>query len=225
MRLIDFFIPLITKVLRLTGDEATAASQVYQDIRSEFETAIRKAETSARQAGFDPADVQSAKFAVAAFVDESILLSSWEGKDEWSIQPFGRLFFNTGNAGVEFFTRLQELPAGKRQVREVFGLCLALGFKGRYYDEEQAPELQKAAFENLEAIFGRPVKNLDMGVLRIFPEAYPNSQTRRRARLWRSLNPLNLILFFAPVILYLTLYVMYRFYLGKTILDFFSPSV
>ncbi|MFH1139979.1 MAG: DotU family type IV/VI secretion system protein [Pseudomonadota bacterium] len=224
MRLIDFFIPMIFQAMQLVGNKAPAA-QAYREVRDDLEAKLGQAEARARRAGFDPGDVQAAKFAVSAFLDETVLLSSWDGRDEWSVLPLCRFFFDTGKAGVEFFSMIEALPAGKRQVREVFGLCLALGFKGRYYDDRQAADLDKVISANLREIFGRPVDRMNLGTLRLFPEAYQGARSAGRGRLWRSLNPFNILIFLTPPILYLTLYVIYRFYLGKTILDFFRPLV
>ena len=81
------------------------------------------------------ADVQEAEFCLVAFLDEAILGTSWHGRDAWSAEPLQLTHYDRYDAGEQFFTRLKALldEGGTRTaVMEVYYLCLALGFKGRY---------------------------------------------------------------------------------------------
>lgn len=79
--------------------------------------------------------VQQAKYALAAFLDELVLSSSWPGRNQWMGTPLQLEFFGEHLAGEGFFKRLNELrqnPQENIQVLEVYYVCLQLGFEGMY---------------------------------------------------------------------------------------------
>lgn len=86
----------------------------------------------ARETNIDSEDVRDARFALAALLDEMIIAS---GLQSWQANPLAVEYFNTWVAGDEFFKKIEELRSRahtKAGVLEVYYLCLALGFKGRY---------------------------------------------------------------------------------------------
>ncbi|MGC4068826.1 MAG: DotU family type IV/VI secretion system protein [Polyangiaceae bacterium] len=87
-----------------------------------------------RQVGISDVDFRDATYAIAAFMDEQIMRSSWSGKTAWMSQPLQLTYFNENTAGEGFFNRLHALAstAGKEHLVEIYYLCLALGFRGRY---------------------------------------------------------------------------------------------
>jgi type VI secretion system protein ImpK len=112
-------------------------------------------ELDAREARKDPEDVSAVKYALAAFVDEMVLSSGWPGREEWADEPLQLLFFDTSLAGAGFFDRLDELRARdgtSPEVLEVYYLCLALGFRGKYGVEgaERLEALVKVLRDELE---------------------------------------------------------------------------
>jgi len=104
-------------------------------LRQKIDEQFRALETRARQADVPQEDVQQAKYAIAAFIDEMILTSSWPLKDSWSDKPLQLAYFNDFAAGEEFYNKVDALRGAKRNnVLEVYYLCLALGFRGKYVD-------------------------------------------------------------------------------------------
>lgn len=100
-----------------------------------------------------PADeVEEARFALVAWADETILRSSWSGRDDWGRDLLQLQLFRTNRAGDEFYDHLARLRGDQHHAREVYFLCLALGFEGRYAgrDAERA-ELMRQQFELLRA--------------------------------------------------------------------------
>jgi type VI secretion system protein ImpK len=87
-----------------------------------------------RQAGISEVDLRDATYAIAAFMDEQLLRSSWSGRVTWMAQPLQLTYFNENTAGEGFFQRLKALAAtaGKEHLVQVYYLCMALGFRGRY---------------------------------------------------------------------------------------------
>lgn len=86
--------------------------------------------------------VKAVKFALAAFVDETIMTTNSALREEWEKFPLQLEYFGEHLAGVKFFERLDELlkqVETDTDVVEIYYLCLLLGFKGKYkvYMEDQ----------------------------------------------------------------------------------------
>ena len=89
----------------------------------------------ARKHGASPDDIDAAKYAFCAAVDEIILRSSFQIRDAWERRPLQLVLFGEQLAGENFFHRLEALRArgsAHLQALEVFHMCLLLGFQGRY---------------------------------------------------------------------------------------------
>jgi len=90
---------------------------------------------SAKKQNASPDDVDAAKYAFCAAIDEIILRSNFTIRDAWARRPLQLQLFGDQLAGEHFFNRLEELRArGSAHLHalEVFHMCLLLGFKGRY---------------------------------------------------------------------------------------------
>ncbi|NML61975.1 DotU family type IV/VI secretion system protein [Massilia sp. RP-1-19] len=89
----------------------------------------------AKQLSVPPEDVEAAKYAYCAAVDEIILRSQYDIRDAWETRPLQLRLFGDQLAGEHFFQKLEELRARgivHLQSLEVFHLCLLLGFQGKY---------------------------------------------------------------------------------------------
>lgn len=109
------------------GDQSVLKERIF--------SLLSKIEREAKEAGIDSEDIQWAIFALVAFIDETIISSEWGGKEGWLAKPLQLEFFNRYDAGEEFFNRLEQLrqrPHYKAPLLEIYYLCLALGFKGKY---------------------------------------------------------------------------------------------
>lgn len=87
-----------------------------------------------KQAGIADVDLRDATYAIAALMDEQLLRSNWTGRTAWMAQPLQLTYFNENTAGEGFFQRLSALEQtpGKEHLVQIYYLCLALGFRGRY---------------------------------------------------------------------------------------------
>jgi type VI secretion system protein ImpK len=104
-------------------------------MRLKIDEQFRALETKARQSDVPQEDVQQAKYAICAFIDEMILTSSWPLKESWADKPLQLAYFNDFSAGEEFYNKVDQLRGSKKNsVLEVYYLCLALGFRGKYVD-------------------------------------------------------------------------------------------
>ncbi len=83
-----------------------------------------------------PRDVlEAAKYPLVAFIDETILNSQWQHRERWRDRPLQLHYYGERTAGTRFFTNLAELRRqgeGRRELLEIYHLCLALGFEGQY---------------------------------------------------------------------------------------------
>src|SRR3972149_602851 len=99
-------------------------------IREMFDSVIRKG----KNLGVTDESILQAKYALAAFIDETILSSSWSQKDLWSSSPLQYEFFKEHLAGVEFFNRLENIRKASpisMDILEIYYLCLIMGFEGQ----------------------------------------------------------------------------------------------
>jgi type VI secretion system protein ImpK len=112
---------------------------------------------------------REARFAVLAWVDETILNSNWPHRMQW--QHLMLSYYGTLNAGEEFFGHLDNLPTSANEVREIYYLCLSLGFEGRYAfgdNRHQLRDLKQRLYKQLSNNAGDIRQNYG----RLFPEAY-----------------------------------------------------
>lgn len=100
-----------------------------------------------------PADeFELARFALVAWADEVVLRSEWRGRDEWFKDPLQLQLFRTNRAGNEFFERLEALRPDQNHAREIYFLCLAMGFEGQWAGHEpERRQILQRQYELLRA--------------------------------------------------------------------------
>lgn len=215
MRLVDCFIKVFGYTASLVSGDLEPPPD-YETVSREIHDLISTAENEAARAGFPLEDIDQAKFAVCAFVDESILLSQWPDVETWAGSPLQREYYFTANAGEEFFERL---PSLSRSAREVYVTGLALGFKGRYFHPSQQPELEKINQTNLEMLLGRGVFKTDLSRRRMFPWAY--SGDGKGVRMWRRFSWVTAFFLLVPPAVLVLMYSFYYLFLNWMIYDFY----
>jgi type VI secretion system protein ImpK len=140
-----------------------------------------------------------ARFAVLSWVDETILNSTWPHRAQW--QHLMLTYYGTLNAGEEFFRHLENLPSQANDVREIYYLCLGLGFEGRYAFGDSRRELKdmmQALYKQLSNSNG----DIRQSYPRLFPEAYLKAAASSAApsrvnRLWYVMTCLVPVILFA----------------------------
>ena len=106
--------------------------------------------------GIHSDDVSTVKYAMVALLDETVLSIPGACRDYWISSPLQLDYFGDNLAGEEFFRKLDKLlvePAVKKEIIEVYYLCLALGFEGKFRIAE--PSQRERIVENI----GRVLKN------------------------------------------------------------------
>ena len=214
MRIVDCFTELFAYVLLFikTVDNRQPS---FEQVKTEIDRLVAKANQCLAQKGVPEDHREHAWFAVYAWVDEALLHAAWQFKDRWQREQLQRIHFNTTDAGEMFFERLNALGPHQNDVREIYYLCLALGFTGMFIHEGDDFLLDQLKVSNLKVLMGSSLDlpSLEQGEL--FPEAYPpppdEDPGARRGSLF---SPMNLIGMGLPVVLFGTLFLIYYFILS-----------
>ena len=179
-RLTDLFADLMSYVLvfqAVCSERPPSMNQVREKIDSLIAEQERR--VKAGEVPWDP--YREALFAVLSWVDDVVLNSAWP---HLMLSTFGTL-----NAGKEFFQRLDNLPAAALDVKEIYFLCLGLGFEGRYALGEKSDQLRDYRRRLYRDITGTSTIQQD----RLFPEAYnrptgvPRAERKRVGAAWFAL--------------------------------------
>jgi type VI secretion system protein ImpK len=89
----------------------------------------------AKNFGKPAGEIEEARFAFCALLDEIMLSPDGPKHDEWARMPLQLRLFKEDLAGERFFERLERLriePQTHIEALEVFHTCLLLGFQGKY---------------------------------------------------------------------------------------------
>lgn len=141
------------------------AEQLYANVNR----LLSELDASARQHDIALEAVQNVKYALCAFFDELVLTSQWPAKHQWSGRPLQLVYFNDFAAGEEFYNRLEQLRHTQDRIKldmlEVYYLCLALGFKGKFADlqgMEKRKVLMDSVARELRAARGEEADSLSV---------------------------------------------------------------
>ena len=122
---------VLSLILQLRNSQDLPAPDILQRrVLGLFDTML----ANGREARITEQDMVDAKYALAAFADEIIYHSQWPGRTQWLNNPLQLQFFQENTAGDGFYERLDQLHAqrGRDHVTQIYFLCLALGFQGKF---------------------------------------------------------------------------------------------
>ena len=136
--LITFAGPIFDLILRLKASIVAPSN----DLRPKVVGLLDDFEKRAERYKFNHKIVSVSKFALASFVDETILTNNFPLRSEWERNPLQLEYFGEQLAGNKFFDKLESML---RQIDvtqdavEIYYYCMLLGFKGRYgvYEQEK----------------------------------------------------------------------------------------
>jgi type VI secretion system protein ImpK len=132
-----------------------AATLDARTVFQRFDELLREFDNDGRRAGYEIAHVRLAMFALATFIDETLLTSTHAVRSAWADQPLQLTYFNENSAGEEFYVRLEAARRGEGaqdvDVLEVFYLCLSLGFRGRHAGSPRAEKQRRSLMEQIAA--------------------------------------------------------------------------
>lgn len=132
--LISLAAPVLELVLKLQ----TGVIAPSNDVRPVVSDLLAQLEQGGRGLRCHPDQIESIKFALVAFVDETVLspTNDFPLRKEWEQLPLQLEYFREHLAGVKFFERLDSLlqqpESESADLVELYYLCLLLGFKGKY---------------------------------------------------------------------------------------------
>lgn len=217
MRLSDCFMEIIAYTALVVRNEGGAAPS-YEQARGNMGRLIAQSEACLERGRFSQEDFNLARFAVFAWVDETILSSQWAGRQQWQREQLQRQYYQTADAGELFFERLNAIGPHQRDVREVYYLCLALGFSGQYCHEGDDFMLEQLRSSNLKLLSGSSMGIPSLDKEELFPEAYPRGDgdaTASRRKGGGRFPAFTLLAAGLPLVLYGVLFLVYGFILGN----------
>jgi type VI secretion system protein ImpK len=169
MTLSALFVPLMAYVQGLDRQQMPEA----QSVHDELQRLIRQARELALSQEIELQHFHDALFPVAAWVDERLaLLPQWQQERPWRSFMLQRKLFSTSLAGVQFFQRLEQLGPDEQELREVYVTCMALGFVGRFSQNQNSPEFIALRQDQYRLLRPEQSDQSENEVSRLFPEAY-----------------------------------------------------
>lgn len=127
--------PIFVEMVDLLGRIGQNKAGSVQNERARLDRAFRDAEANL---GERP-DWLAGKYALVAWIDETLKSAPWDGSDWWRENSLEFAYFNTNDAAVDFYIKAKEAgQQTQRDALEVFYVCVVLGFRGMYDLEERA---------------------------------------------------------------------------------------
>ncbi|MBN1106428.1 MAG: DotU/TssL family secretion system protein [Deltaproteobacteria bacterium] len=223
MALVDCYAELIAYTGYLLRDwRERPISQ--EDASRNYDILIARAQECTRASGFSEEDWMEALYPVCAWIDEAILCSEWPGGTQWEHHQLQRTYFHTTSAGTEFFTRLEGMGENAQAVREVYAYCLAMGFRGRYYQDTDAAKLEEIRSRNLA---GLAAESMLFFPEALFPDAYESVLTvkKRKKKVWRGVSFFSVLTFVLPVLVFGGLFSLYDNMLSNEVANYLGLDV
>ncbi len=231
----DCFLELFTFVRFLTESSYKVEAE-YEVVRKDFFLLLDHVESKRLKGKFSDEQFDKARFAVFAWIDETILCSSWLGAKDWLKHTLQREYYGTSSAGEDFFERLNLLlgerktPLDERlfvdrdkepeqsssleehlaynlEILEVYTLCLSLGYSGIYFSDHESERLTRLREECVRRI----VNEQSRSEFSAFPDSYGSKKISKRNNLYgRVFEPLSIVFLILPLLLLAGVYFAYR---------------
>jgi len=212
MRLLDCFSEVISFAVEFNERLNKGENIDYFEVRNKFENLLdqnpndfvsknKLLDTSDISNKYSDIIVKNAKYPVVAFIDETIINSKWKYRNKWKLDPLQLQIFKTNNATYDFYRRLKSLKtdnAVDNEVREVYHLCLLLGFTGKYRLLQNKNELDD--YKNMN------YKIFNTNFNRLFPTAYIAEKRIQK----QENKKISLFFIFIPILSILILYIIFQ---------------
>lgn len=214
MHLTDCFMELMAYVVYFQRT-VQKRQPLFEQVKADVTRLLSQSEALSRRGGVSADEFDTARFAVCAWVDETILASQWSHKNLWQREQLQRTLYNTTEAGEEFFDRMNALGFHQREAREVYYLCLSLGFMGRHCRAGDEFLLSQLKSSNLQVLLGSSAGVPSLERTDLFPEGYPAEVAAAGpAKAGRGFSLFSVLCIAAPVVLFGVLFLIYRFSLS-----------
>ncbi len=202
--LVTFAGPIFDLILRLKAGIVAPSN----DLRPKIAGMLEDFEKRAERYRFNHKIVQVSKFALASFVDETVLTNNFPLKNEWEKNPLQLEYFGEQLAGNKYFDKLEAML---KQIDmtvdavEIYYFCMLLGFKGRYaiYEHDKLLSIMQTTANAL-------VKAGRIKPVELSPHWLANDQPepieRRGMPTWAKLTALGLL--GLAVVIYLGMFIL-----------------
>lgn len=117
----------------------------------------------AQEQGISPEDIRDARYALAATADDIVQKIPGADVAYWTQYSMAAELLNDRNAGIGFFTVLEQVmayPSQRQQVLELLYVCLSLGFEGKYRTEANGlvmlSRIRQEVYQRLRSVTARP---------------------------------------------------------------------
>ncbi len=205
MRLIDCFIESLAYTVEVLESVEKGTHRNVDEVRSHIISQLDSLYGVAVQGGYSESQYRLALFSSIAFIDEKLVSSTWEGRQRWAKSLLQRHYFDTSNAGIEFFEKLDRLnpfnPA-ERDIREVYYYCMSLGFAGKFYGEGAQSALDKIKADNYHLLNEESTEGEAL-----FPRAFSAPKSQGTVNVAKNYNTL---LFGGPILLLLIAFFLFK---------------
>lgn len=132
------------------------------DLRSKLVDMVKDFDTGCAKQNIPDLDRNIANYALCAVVDECVQMTPWGSSASWAQQSLLIHFHRENWGGEKFFdilNRIAATPAKYQQLLELFYVCLALGFMGRFHldgpsGRQTVADLREKVFQLIRQ--GRP---------------------------------------------------------------------
>jgi type IV/VI secretion system ImpK/VasF family protein len=126
-------------------------SMLAPDLYDFLSGMLRDIQKSALDQGYPDSAIKAGLLAVCAWADEEIMNAQWDGVSEiWPNTLLQKEFFNTNLGGELFYQKLNTLFGDTIIAQDIFALCLAQGFKGKYVLNLDIKELELKKSEAIQ---------------------------------------------------------------------------
>lgn len=157
-----------TPLLVLAGRLRGQVSQADVDaLRRQTSQEVRAFEDRARSANVPPEDILAARYALCTAVDEAVMNTPWGSQSGWSGQSLLVSFHREVFGGEKFFQILERISTQSQRfvsVLELFYICLALGFEGKYHLDQRGAaklaEVRTELYRRIQSVRGAPESDL-----------------------------------------------------------------
>lgn len=210
----DCFIALFAYVFFIKKTAARRQPD-FSEVKGKIDELLEEGAKKMRQGGIDPRDYDDARFAVCAWIDETLLNSPWAQREMWTKSLLQTRHYNTSSAGEEFFERLNRLRPDEKSVREIYYFCLSLGYRGRYHADGDEFLLDQLKKSNLKSVLGSTLELSRFTEEALFPASDVTSlKEGERGASGKYWSWPRIALAAAPPVLLLLLFVVYNFVLN-----------
>lgn len=131
--LVGLFSKLIAYVLLWEQQSVDKVPQgSYERLRHDISMLLQEQESMAAYQGVVVQHFLAARLAVLSWIDELVLRhKAWPHHERWQILPLQFEYYGPEEVEADQHAALQKLFSSEPAVREVYALCLSLGFSGR----------------------------------------------------------------------------------------------